>query len=145
MRRPPTPSEAPASQRVSLCSVRVDPGADGFVMELADADGDSTRLAFPRWVLHQLLRWLPQVERSLRQQEGEAANASGDARPVTAWSLVPRPAGLTLRLQDDRFIETRLQLDPARARALHQALGQALGQSVGPSAGAPPERRDTGT
>jgi len=135
----------PTRHRVELCSMRVLPDSDGFVMDLANADNQALRLEFPSWMLAQLMRALPQLDAALNRVAGAGPNAL-IAHPVDGWTIAsPGPGqGLALCLRDVRHVETALHFSLDEARSFQHELAEAItdAQSLRAPVGVRPSRLD---
>src|SRR5262245_48756228 len=106
----------PAMHQVEACSMQVNGGGDGFVMELANSGQEAVRLKFPGWIVYQLMRALPHPDAAI-QQKGSAAAASLIAYPLVDWAVerVGVDNRLALWLRNDKQVDTAccLSLDTA--------------------------------
>lgn len=120
---------APTRHQVEMCSMRLSERGDGFVMDLANRAQEAIRLEFPDWILHQLMRALPQLDAALAHGNSGALVAY----PLARWSLAPAAGaegGVALHLRNDRAVDAAFHLPLAQAQTLHRALGQAIAEAA---------------
>jgi hypothetical protein len=122
---------------VAACTLEVQAQGTGFVMDLSDPEQTHLRLAFPAWLVNQLLRALPHIDAALQQRDG-LATASLVAHPVQDWGLEPlgEDQGHALWLRDNRHVEAAFHLAPDDLARLHGQIGEALAARAPREAGA---------
>ena len=112
---------------VGSCTLQVFEQGDGFVMDLTNEDQGQLRLAFPSWLINQLLRALPRIDAALQQKRGTGM-ASLIAYPVDEWNVEPVGSGLGVALwvRDARHVDSAFHLTSDDVVALHRELGEAI-------------------
>jgi len=115
--------------RVERFSLQVLPDGRGFVIELVDNNNATSRIEFPPWALHQLMRVMPHVDAALREGDGAPIDAADLlAYPVIEWTIGRSGPtdGVALRLRNDRRIDAGFYFAREDAVAFHHELGEAI-------------------
>lgn len=128
----------PSRRRGETCSNRMPDEQGTVIAELCNSAGETVRLALPRWTLPQLMRVLPQLAATGRQDD-VCAGHSLIAYGVAAWNVEAAGPGLgvAMHFRNEREADAAFYLERADAIALHQALGSAIARCA-------PRRPDAG-
>lgn len=120
---PAPEGSAPRPHQVEACMVRLSAERPGFIMDLADPEGQTLSVEFPSWIVHQLMRILPRVDAAL-QAPADASLATVPAYPVTAWhvSSDAEAQSVALHVSDEREVEGGFRFNLEQAHALQQAV-----------------------